>query len=100
MAKFSIIQTHLSCHFHFAVGFPGLRRSGSWSQIIDQAQDFLEQASRHRDLGQLKRDVPPVAHDLRADLHQIFSERPHKIAEVVGQRMKLEPDGIVAERTA
>ena len=27
-------------------------------------------------------------------------QRPHEVAEIVGQGVKLEPDGIVAERTA
>jgi hypothetical protein len=39
---FLAIQTHPSCRFHLAVDFLGLSRSGSWSQIINQAQDFPE----------------------------------------------------------
>ncbi len=39
---FLAIQTHPSCRFHLVVDFPGLRRSGSWSQTINQAQDFPE----------------------------------------------------------
>jgi hypothetical protein len=65
---FPAIQTHLSCRFLLAVNSLGLRRSGSSSQIINQAQDFLEQASWHRHFGQLERDVPAVAHDLGPDL--------------------------------
>ena len=41
-ANFVVIQTHLSRRFYLAVDFLGLRRSGSWSQIINQAQDFPE----------------------------------------------------------
>ncbi len=67
------IQTHPSCRFHLAVDFPGLRRSGSSSQIIDQAQDFPEQFPRHRDLGQLERDVSTMSHDFCADLDQLLS---------------------------
>ena len=37
-----------------------LRRSRSWSQIINQAQDIPEQFPRHRHLGHLERDVAPV----------------------------------------
>ena len=37
--------------FIWAVDFPGLRRNGSSSQIIDQAQDFPEQFLRHSNLG-------------------------------------------------
>ncbi len=40
------MQTHLSYRFHLAVDVPGLRRSGSSPQIINQAQDVGEQASR------------------------------------------------------
>ena len=39
---FLVIQTHLSRCFYLAVDFLGLRRSGSSSQIIKQAQDFPE----------------------------------------------------------
>ncbi len=72
MAKFFVIQTHLSCRFHLAVDFLGLRRSGSWSQIIDQAQYFSEQVPRHRHLGKLKSDVPTVPDHLGADLDQLL----------------------------
>jgi hypothetical protein len=40
--NFVVIQTHLSRRFYFAVDFLGLGRSGSWSWIINQAQDFPE----------------------------------------------------------
>ncbi len=69
---FLAIRTHLSCRFLLAVGFPGLRRSGSWSQIINQAQDFPEQVPRHRHLGQLKRDVPAMADNLGPDLDELL----------------------------
>ena len=68
LPRFPAIQTHPSCRFHLAVDFPGLRRSGSWSQIINQAQDVGEQASRDCDLGELERDIAAVAHDLDVDL--------------------------------
>ncbi len=42
LSIFSVIQTHPSCRVLLAVDFLGLRRSGSWSQIINQAQDFPE----------------------------------------------------------
>ncbi len=44
--NFAVIQTHLSRRFYLAVDSFGLRRSGSWSQIINQAQDFPEQFPR------------------------------------------------------
>jgi hypothetical protein len=50
-AIFLAIQTHLTCRFLLAVDSLGLRRGGSWSQIINQAQDFPEQFLRHRHLG-------------------------------------------------
>ena len=40
-----------------AVDFLGLHRSGSWSQIIYPPQDFPKQVPRHRNLGQLERDI-------------------------------------------
>ena len=51
---FLAIQTHPSCRSLLAVDFLALRRNGSWSQIVNQAQDFPEQASRHGNLGQLE----------------------------------------------
>jgi hypothetical protein len=41
-ANFIVIRTHLSLRFYLAVDFFGPRRSGSWSQIINQAQEFPE----------------------------------------------------------
>ncbi len=55
--------------------FLGLRRSGSWPQIINQAQDFPEQLPRHRHLGHLERDVATMADHVGADLDQLFAER-------------------------
>ena len=114
LLRFSAIQTHPSCRFHLAVDFPGLRRNGSSPQIIDQAQDFLEQFPRHRHFGQLERDVPPVTDDLGTDLDQFLSQRgqrpvldllwqsqrPHEVGQIVGQGVKLQPDGVVAELAA
>ncbi len=72
---FSAIQAYLSRRFYLAVDFLGLRWSGSWSQIINQAQYFLEQAPRHGNLGQLESDVPAMADHFRTDLHQLFPQR-------------------------
>ena len=91
-----------------------LRWSRSWSQSVDQPQDFLEQFPRHRDLGHLEDDVAAMAHDLGADLDELLPQarqrplldrlgqcqRPHEVAEIVGQRMKLKPDGAGGERAA
>ena len=108
---FLAIQTHLSCRFLLAVDSLGLRRSGSSSQIINQAQDFPEQVPRHRHLSQLERNVAAMSDNLGPDLHQLVAQRrhrpvlhllrqsqcPHEIAQIVGQGVKLEPNGIVAE---
>ena len=104
-------QTHLSCRFLLAVDSLGLRRSGSSSQIINQAQDFPEQVPRHRHLSQLERNVAAMSDNLGPDLHQLVAQRrhrpvlhllrqsqcPHEVAQIVGQGVKLEPNGIVAE---
>jgi|GEM_PF-6791975 hypothetical protein len=58
-----------------AVDFLDLRRSGSSSQIINQAQDFPKQFPWHRHLGQLEGDIAAMADHLRADLHQFLPQR-------------------------
>ena len=40
----------------------------------DQRQDLLEHLPRHRDFGHLKRNVPPMADDLGADLGQPLAQ--------------------------
>ena len=72
LANFLVMQTHPSRQFLLTVYFAGLRRNGSSSQIINQAQDFPEQFPRHGNLGQLERDIAAVAHDLGADLDQLL----------------------------
>ena len=93
---------------------PVLRWGWSWSQPVDQPQDFLEQFPRHRDLGHLEDDVAGMAHDLSPDLDELLlqarqrpvldrlrqSQRSHEVSEIVGQRMKLKPDGVGGERAA
>ncbi len=89
MAKFFVIQTHLSCHIHLAVDFLGLRRSGSWSQIIDQAQYFSEQVPRHIHLGKLKGDVPPVTDGLGTDLDQFLAQSGRRpVLDLIEQRQR------------
>jgi len=68
LASSLAIQTHLTCRFYLASDSLGLRRSGSWSQIIDPPQDFPKQVPRHGNLGQLERDIATMADDLGADL--------------------------------
>ena len=69
---FLAIQTHLSRRSYPGVDFLGLRRNGSSSQVINQVQYFLEQASWHRHLGQLERDVATMADDHGTDLDQLL----------------------------
>ena len=70
---FLAIQTHLSCRFLLAVDWLSLRRSGSSSQIINQPQDYFEQASRNSHFGQLEGDVAAMSDNLGTDLHQLLS---------------------------
>ena len=86
-------------------------RIGRLSQFRDEPQDVGEQIPGDRNLGHLKRDITTVAHDLRADLDQLFlqaRQRPipdrlrrrqcaQKIAEIVGERMKLETNRVGGE---
>ena len=80
-------------------------------QFRDQPQDVGEQVSRNGDLGHLEGDIAAVADDLRADLDQLFlqarqrpvfdrlgrRQRAQEVAEIVGEGMKLEPDGVGGE---
>ena len=68
-ANFVVIQTHLSHRLFLTVSFLVLRWSGSWSQIINQAQDCREQPPRNRDLGQLEGNIAAMAGNLGADFH-------------------------------
>ena len=66
------------------------------------------------DLGHLEGDIAAVADDLRADLDQLLlqarqrpvldrlgrRQRAQEIAEIVGERMKLEPHRVGGERPA
>ena len=111
MSNFVVIQAYLSRTIHFAVDFLGLRRNGSSSQVINQAQDSSEQLPRHRHLGQLERDVPAMADDLGSNFDQLLPQRgqrpvfhllrqrkcPHEVAQIVGQGVKLKPNLVVAE---
>src|SRR6516162_3668227 len=80
----------------------------------DQRQDFPEHLLWHRDLGHLEGDVAAVADHLGADLDQLLAQagqrprlrrlwhrqRPHEVAEVVGQRMELETHCVSGEAPA
>ena len=83
-------------------------------QFGDQPQDLCKQHPRHRNLGHLEGDIAAVADDLRADLDQLLlqaGQRPvldrlgrrqgaQEVAEIVGERVKLEPDGVGREPSA
>ncbi len=76
-----------------------------------QPQDFVEQAPRHRKVGHLERDVPAVADDPGSNLHQLLPQRgqrpvfdrlrqrqgAHEGGEIIGQRVKLKSNLVVAE---
>jgi len=100
--------------FYFSVDFLDLRRDGPSSEIINQAQNFLEQVPRHGNLGQLESDIAAMADDLGPDLHQLLPQRgqrpmlhlprqsqgPHEVAQIIGQGVKLETNFVVAELVA
>ncbi len=85
-----------------------------WSEPIYAAQDVGEQIFRDGDFGHLERDVAPVAHDLRADLDQLLPQRrhgpvlyfpqqvhrPHEVAEIVSQGVKLKLDRVIVKLLA
>jgi len=69
---------------------------------------------RHRHLGQLESGVAAMADNLRADLDELLAQagqrsrlrgfrhrqRPHKVAQVVGQRVELEAHRVGGEGAA
>src|SRR5262249_5946440 len=83
-------------------------------QLRDEPQDRLEHLPWDGDLAHLEGDITAVADDLRADLDQLVlqgrqrpvldrlrrRQRAQEIAEVVGERMKLEPHRVGGERSA
>ena len=92
---------------------PQLPSGQYWEQsshFIDSPQDFSKQVPKHRNFCQLERKIATTADNLDADFRQFFSQcrqlrvlylfrqdrRPHEVGRIVGQGMKLVPDGIVA----
>jgi hypothetical protein len=83
-------------------------------QFRDEPQNLLEHLPCDGDLGHLEDNIAAVAHDFRTDLDQLVlqtrqrpvvdrlrrRQRAQEIAEVVGERMKLEPHRIGGERSA
>ena len=54
--------------------FPRPTPERSWSQIVNQVQDFAEQSPRYRHLGQLEGDVPDMTNNLGNDLDQLLPQ--------------------------
>ena len=91
-----------------------LARAAAAAVVRDQAENLLEHLQWDGDLGHLERDVVAVADDLRADLDQLLlqarqrpvldrfgcCQRAQEVAEIVGERMKLEPNRVGGERPA
>ena len=75
---FLAIQTHSPVAFSSPSIPSAYARSGSSSQIINQAQDFPEQVPRHRHLSQLERNVAAMSDNLGPDLHQLVAQRRHR----------------------
>ncbi len=88
---------HLPRHFHLAVDSLGLRRGASWSQIIDQPQNFPEQVPRHRHLGQLERDVPPVAHHFQPGIEEQHAQSRAFVRVPLALNVSFESRGEVRE---
>ncbi len=87
---------------------------GAVVAIHRSAAGFPETGSEVRQPPPVETDIATMADNLGTDLHQFFpqcrqrpmlhffrqGQRLHEVGQIVGQGMKLEPDGIVAERTA
>src|SRR5262249_41468845 len=83
-------------------------------QFRDEPQNLLEHLPWDGDLGHLEDNIAAVAHYLRADLDQLVlqtrqrpvldrlrrRQRAQEIAEIVGERMKLEPHRVGGKRSA
>ncbi len=65
-----------------------------------EAQNLSEQSSGDSDFRELKGDITARSHDLRADLDELVAQRAQEVAEIIGERMELEPDLVVAETVA
>lgn len=58
-----------------AVNILGQRRKVFSSQVINQGQDFMEQALWHGNFGQLECNITAMADDLGSDLDQLLPQR-------------------------
>ncbi len=114
-AHFDLRGTHMSCRAIWMCldQGPSWRQRG-WPQPVDQMKYLGEQRSWDGDLCELKGDVTAMTHDLGADLDELLPKRRQRPvfdllrqrqgaqegAEIIGERMELEPDLIVAETVA
>jgi hypothetical protein len=73
---FDLRGTHLSCRAIWMCldQGPSWRQRG-WPQPVDQMKYLGEQFPRHRDLGQLERDVPAMADNFGPNLDQLLAQR-------------------------
>jgi hypothetical protein len=69
-----------ACRFLLSADFIGLRRNGFWPKIIDRAQKFPEQFSRHRRLSQW----PSFSADCQAPIVTDFFRSAVKIDAQMG----------------
>ncbi len=65
-----------------------------------EAQNLSKQSSGDSDFRELEGDITALSHDLRADLDELVTQGAQEIAEIIGERMELEPDLVVAETVA
>src|SRR5208282_3428647 len=99
----------------FHTTFPKPSRSpGRRPQSGDEPQNVREHAPRHRDFGQLERDVTAMTDNFGADLDHLLPrarqrprlrrlghrQRPYEISEIVGESMKLKAAGVGGEGAA
>ena len=114
ITEFAFIETHLSPRFRLDTRHRYAlrsRRDRRRAKFRDHSKNLREQIFRNRYLGHLERDVARMADNLRADFDQLLPQRRHRpvadrlrrrqsaheVAKVVGERVKLEADGIGGE---
>jgi hypothetical protein len=88
------------------------RCNGRRPQFRDHPQNVCKEIFGNGDFGHLKRDMPAMADDLRADLDELLfqarqrplldrlrrRQRAQKVAEIVSERMELKTNRVGSER--
>jgi hypothetical protein len=113
--RFALIKTHL-CHRgpHHSTPEPRHARAGGARSRAISDRIFWNICRGTATSAQLEDRVEAVADDLGPDLDQLLAQagqlprlcrlghrqRPHELAQVVGQRMELEADGVGGEGAA